>query len=394
MSNAMTNPFENELPTVDSLGMPVTMTPMDAFKFARWYIDKFGHKGPMGPEEWIQFGDQWKEESGYASSGTTVAGQGSGLDDYLNDRGSGNNNNADNNYTGSSANNYTESSANNYTESSAVDYSEDQLDEDGYPKEANEGDVFTDGQGKQWEAHNAQTVDSETGEVVSEETEWRPYSGSASSKMSGGLADLFDLLSGIKGIEGDYGRAGKWGLLGQIFGGQFSDGIGAGLPGALGNILDIFGLGQGSIGDSAKEGDWSELLKQLLAGKKDLEMVKRLEVPVGQMASQSKVGKDWGLPSKESMVMQGLGPNYLEGQKYAMNKGVPMPAATHVGGLPLVEEIEGGEQGGIMGLKSHGDITPAFLEPGEFVFTKKATDNVGAKRLYKLMQQAEQMGMR
>ena len=92
--------------------------------------------------------------------------------------------------------------------------------------------------------------------------------------------------------------------------------------------------------------------------------------------------------------MQGLGPNYLEGQKYAMNKGAPMPAATHVGGLPLVEEIEGGEQGGIMGLKSHGDITPAFLEPGEFVFTKKATDNVGAKRLYKLMQQAEQMGMR
>ena len=112
------------------------------------------------------------------------------------------------------------------------------------------------------------------------------------------------------------------------------------------------------------------------------------------MDAQSAIGKQWGLPDPDKMVMQGLGPNVLQGQKYAMNKGVPMPAATHVGGLPLVEEIEGGEQGGIMGLKSHGDITPAFLEPGEFVFTKKATDNVGAKRLYKLMQQAEQMGMR
>ena len=390
MTGEMTNPFEKALPTIEELGMPITMTPMDAIKFARWYIDKFGH-GPMGPEEWIQFGDQWKEESGYASSGTTTPGTGSGLGDYVTDRNgsttdAGGNNNADNNYT--------DSSANNYTESSAVDYSTEQLDEYGYPKEANEGDVFTDGQGKQWEADVAQTTD-EAGEVINEEIEWRPYSGSASSKMSGGLADIFDLLGGIKGVEGDYGRAGIWGLLGQIFGGQFSDGIGEGLPGALGNILDIFGLGQGPIGDSAKEGDWSELLKQILLFKQGKDAVDAADVPVGQMASQSKVGKDWDLPSRESMVMQGLGPNFLQGQKYAMDKGKAMPAATHVGGLPLVEEmIEGGEQGGIMGLKSHGDITPAFLEPGEFVFTKKATDNVGAKRLYKLMQQAEQMGMR
>jgi hypothetical protein len=112
------------------------------------------------------------------------------------------------------------------------------------------------------------------------------------------------------------------------------------------------------------------------------------------MDAQSAVGKEWGLPSREGMVMQGMGPNYLQGQQYAMPKGTTMPAATHISGNPLLKQIEGGEQGGIMGLKSHGDITPAFLEPGEFVFTKKATDNMGAKRLYKLMQQAEQMGMR
>ena len=41
--------FSSDLPTVEGLGMPITMTPMDAIKFARWYKDKFGH-GPMGPE--------------------------------------------------------------------------------------------------------------------------------------------------------------------------------------------------------------------------------------------------------------------------------------------------------------------------------------------------------
>lgn len=39
-----------------------------------------------------------------------------------------------------------------------------------------------------------------------------------------------------------------------------------------------------------------------------------------------------------------------------------------------------------------GDITLAKLEPGEFVVTKKAVDNVGAKNLYKMMQQWEGRG--
>ena len=137
----------------------------------------------------------------------------------------------------------------------------------------------------------------------------------------------------------------------------------------------------------------SAKLFELFKTKKAIDESNKYKVPTGQMDAQSAIGKQWGLPSKESMVMQGLGPNILQGQKYAMPKGTTMPAATHVSGMPLLEEIEGGNQGGIMGLKSHGDITPAFLEPGEFVFTKKATDNIGAKRLYKLMKQAEQMGI-
>ena len=51
-----------------------------------------------------------------------------------------------------------------------------------------------------------------------------------------------------------------------------------------------------------------------------------------------------------------------------------------------VRKPEGMKGGGL------GDITLARLEPGEFVMTKKATDNIGARNLYKLMKQAEGMG--
>ena len=82
-----------------------------------------------------------------------------------------------------------------------------------------------------------------------------------------------------------------------------------------------------------------------------------------------------------------LTPALIEGQEYANVK----PAAK-------------AEAGGIMGLKAGGkvdpnrmdddgpgDITPAFLEPGEFVMTRPATRVLGARNLYKLMKEAEQM---
>jgi LysM repeat protein len=50
------------------------------------------------------------------------------------------------------------------------------------------------------------------------------------------------------------------------------------------------------------------------------------------------------------------------------------------------------EHGGIASLEDPGDITPAWLEPGEFVMTKKATGNIGARNLYKMMKEAEGMG--
>ena len=55
-----------------------------------------------------------------------------------------------------------------------------------------------------------------------------------------------------------------------------------------------------------------------------------------------------------------------------------------------VGKPEGMKFGGIK--DGPGDVTPAWLEPGEFVMTKKATGNIGAQNLYKMMKEAEGMG--
>ena len=54
----------------------------------------------------------------------------------------------------------------------------------------------------------------------------------------------------------------------------------------------------------------------------------------------------------------------------------------------LITNIKGYEKGG-MDDDGPGDITPAFLEPGEFVMTRPATRALGSENLYRLMKMAE-----
>ena len=91
-------------------------------------------------------------------------------------------------------------------------------------------------------------------------------------------------------------------------------------------------------------------------------------IPMGQQA----FGMDdvYGGPTQDYRVFN-LQPALLPGVAYA-NAPPPTPPGMKGGGL--------------------GDITLARLEPGEFVMTKKATDNIGARNLYKMMKQAEGMG--
>mgnify|MGYP003119597781 FL=1 len=88
---------------------------------------------------------------------------------------------------------------------------------------------------------------------------------------------------------------------------------------------------------------------------------------------------------------------------YRVNNLIPalMPGVAYgnVGGASQETDLTsakiGMRQGGIASLSDKegpGDVTLARLEPGEFVMTRKATQNIGAKNLYDMMRKAERIG--
>lgn len=97
-------------------------------------------------------------------------------------------------------------------------------------------------------------------------------------------------------------------------------------------------------------------------------------VPIGSNAF-SAVGGGQGLGSMPDYRIFNLQPALMPGVGYA---NAPPPEMKH-GGLASLDE-------------GPGDITLARLEPGEFVMTRKATENLGARNLYRLMKEAERMG--
>jgi len=183
---------------------------------------------------------------------------------------------------------------------------------------------------------------------------------------------LENLLFGQK-----YGGAGNG--AGNGTGGADTGGIFSGkrMPKAANFFNSLFG-GAKDVGSKLESGIGglldSNLGKLLLANY----LTKKDEgpagvVPVGADAF-SAVGGDGGGGSPIDYRVMNLQPALMPGVAYA-NVGNDEPS------------IPPGMKGG--GL---GDITLARLEPGEFVVTKKAVDNIGAKNLYKMMKQAEGRG--
>ena len=97
-------------------------------------------------------------------------------------------------------------------------------------------------------------------------------------------------------------------------------------------------------------------------------------VPIGQQAFGAG---GQGLSSMPDYRVFNIQPALMPGVAYA---NAPPPEMKH-GGVHGAGKDDG-----------PGDITLARLEPGEFVMTRKATENLGARNLYKLMKQAERMG--
>ena len=156
----------------------------------------------------------------------------------------------------------------------------------------------------------------------------------------------------------------------------------------IGNFIrNVFGSGQnqnqgifggGAVNNLANLAIIKKILDQP-TGRDPAELI-----PMGQSAFGYTPQQIANIPNYR---IGNLTPALIEGQEYANVK-------------PTVKA----EAGGIMGLKAGGkvdpnrmdddgpgDITPAFLEPGEFVMTRPATRVLGARNLYKLMKEAEQM---
>jgi hypothetical protein len=156
------------------------------------------------------------------------------------------------------------------------------------------------------------------------------------------LRDAFLGTGGLGGKKEGEDIGGIFGLLSSLFGGAntAADTVGGGLGGLLNSTLGQ--LAMLNYMKNKKESD--------------------IHVPIGYGGG----GGGGGDGSPIDYRVFNLQPALMPGVAYA-NVGKP----------------EGMKGGGL------GDVTLARLEPGEFVVTKKAVDNVGAQNLYKMMKQWE-----
>ena len=131
-------------------------------------------------------------------------------------------------------------------------------------------------------------------------------------------------------------------------------------------------------------------------------------VPVGTEAFGDSGGQSsYGIPNLQPALLPGMAyanqPTTFNADPPGMQAGGLMAIPQGNKGLPnLPQSVRNNmgymQSGGIASLENMmdgpGDITQAMLEPGEFVMTRKATENLTPEFLYDLMHQAENAGRR
>ena len=146
-----------------------------------------------------------------------------------------------------------------------------------------------------------------------------------------------------------------------------------GITGLINSLIKRTGEGVGGLLENP-------LAQLLLWDKMSRDKRKDSNIPIGQEAYGGGGGQD-------NYFVKNLIPALMPGVAYG-----------NVGGAPQETDLTPAEigmrQGGIAGLSDKegpGDVTLARLEPGEFVMTRKATQNIGVKNLYDMMRKAERM---
>ena len=343
-------------------GTPTGMTPQMAADFVEWFIGRFGH-GKLGPESWNSTKILWLKDGGFETHGDS-------LKDY---------------FPEASWDAYM-----NYVTGGGTPT----------PSGVTPGTGLTGGETGGGETGGGETGGGETGggeKIVLPEGSDLPDPGDYSEDQILTIGDaIYILMNGEWEQVSGSGGAGDLFGLGTGKGGLFGLGVGPwlkdlfGATGAGGDFLSgIFG----------QDGNIEDLIKLFFGGKsiKEAWDAATYEVPTGQGAAMSEYEK--ANPFTGNMQLPGMKPNYLQGQDYGIPVGQQgLPAATHTIGKPYAEEVQGGQRGGIMSAKGHGDVIPALLEPDEFVFTRKSVQNMGggdarqgAKKMYSIMKNLEGM---
>lgn len=368
-------------------GTPTGMTPQMAADFVSWFINKFG-RGALGPQSWQAAKALWLKESGHATYGDSLKEYypEANWDTYVNWVTSGQWNDTNTGGTG------TDEPQTVFPAGSDVPSAE------GYE----ENSIITiEGEGKYILTNNLWKKYEEPGSTDTGATEPIVLMDGASLPDASGYPEgqrikIGDVIYAV--FDGKWMKVTPDSREPNDGGGMFGLGIGP----FLSDLFGVTGTGAGNVlsGIFGQDGNISDLIELFLKGKgiKGALDAIEYEVPTGQGAAMSDFEK--ANPFTGNMQLSGMGPNYLQGQDYGIPVGQQgIPAATHRIGKPFVEKVQGGQSGGIMNAKGHGDVVPALLEPDEFVFTRKAVQNMGggdvrqgAKKMYSIMKSLEGMG--
>ena len=166
-----------------------------------------------------------------------------------------------------------------------------------------------------------------------------------------------------------------------VLGGNTAAALFGGGTGGGGIMGGGTGGGMGGLGGLATLALVKKLLDQPSKSPEDV-------VPIGASAFGYTPEQMQNIPSYRIANLQ---PALVEGAQYANVKPVTAEEGGLLKGIASIKQngnIKGYEKGG-MDDDGPGDITPAFLEPGEFVMTRPATRALGSENLYRLMKMAE-----
>ena len=166
-----------------------------------------------------------------------------------------------------------------------------------------------------------------------------------------------------------------------VLGGNTAAALFGGGTGGSGIMGGGTGGGMGGLGGLATLALVKKLLDQPSKSPEDV-------VPIGASAFGYTPEQMQNIPSYRIANLQ---PALVEGAQYANVKPVTAEEGGLLKGIASIKQngnIKGYEKGG-MDDDGPGDITPAFLEPGEFVMTRPATRALGSENLYRLMKMAE-----